>query len=240
MSDYHLVVESLDPEVVAFAPMVAAHHPRVIAVGEGRGDLLRVTLQLADICRLPPTGGRRSKGSSTRSNVPSPALATATANVEVDFASGDLPHRPEFVQNDGGGTVQGGSSHHHRERKIGREIAPDLHDIIIGKIGIFFCFSHDSHHLCIRFFFNLKYDCRFRWNGWRGRASTRGLGIDTTGNWNVHSSRSVLLRHRRLCGVMRRLREQVQAATDGFTVAESSDTGRCESESGSQSIGIGS
>lgn len=36
-TDYHLVVESLDPEVVAFAPMVASHHPRVIAVGEGNG-----------------------------------------------------------------------------------------------------------------------------------------------------------------------------------------------------------
>ena len=137
VSDYHLVVESLDPEVVAFAPMVAAHHPRVIAVGEGRGDLLRVTLQLSDICRLPPTGGRRSKGSPTRSNSPSPALATATANVEVDFASSELPHRPEFVQNDGGGIVQGGSSHHHRERKTGREVSPDLHDIIIGKWAMF-------------------------------------------------------------------------------------------------------
>lgn len=35
-SDYHLVVKSLDTEVVAFAPMVASHHPRVIAVGEGK------------------------------------------------------------------------------------------------------------------------------------------------------------------------------------------------------------
>lgn len=34
-ADYHLVVKSLDTEVVAFAPMVASHHPRVIAVGEG-------------------------------------------------------------------------------------------------------------------------------------------------------------------------------------------------------------
>lgn len=35
VSDYFLVVESLDPEVVAFAPMYASRHPRVIAVGEG-------------------------------------------------------------------------------------------------------------------------------------------------------------------------------------------------------------
>ncbi|XP_063974726.1 transmembrane protein 132E [Diachasmimorpha longicaudata] len=133
VSDYHLVVESLDPEVVAFAPMVASHHPRVIAVGEGRGDLLRVTLQLSDACRMSQTGNRRSK-SASRTNGASPNLATATANVEVDFASSDLPHRPEFVQNDGGGAIQG-SSHHHRERKTGREVAPDLHDILIGGVG---------------------------------------------------------------------------------------------------------
>ncbi|KAG5308092.1 T132C protein, partial [Acromyrmex insinuator] len=125
VSDYHLLVESLDPEVVAFAPMVASHHPRVIAVGEGRGDLLRVTLQLADSCRL---SGRRSSKGSQRTTAA--ALASASANVEVDFASSEVPNRPEFVQNDGGGTV---GSHHHRERKTGRgEIASDLHDILIG------------------------------------------------------------------------------------------------------------
>uniref|UniRef100_A0A182QVT6 Transmembrane protein TMEM132 N-terminal domain-containing protein n=1 Tax=Anopheles farauti TaxID=69004 RepID=A0A182QVT6_9DIPT len=34
VDDYFLLVESLDTEVVAFAPMLASHHPRVIAVGE--------------------------------------------------------------------------------------------------------------------------------------------------------------------------------------------------------------
>lgn len=126
VNDYHLLVKSLDPEVVAFAPMVASHHPRVIAVGEGRGDLLRVSLQLADACRL--TGRRSGKGSQ---RVTAVALACASANIEVDFASRDLPNQPEFVQNDGGGTV---GSHHHRERKTSRgEMAPDLHDILIGK-----------------------------------------------------------------------------------------------------------
>ncbi|KAF3425923.1 hypothetical protein E2986_01711 [Frieseomelitta varia] len=125
VNDYHLLVESLDPEVVAFAPMVASHHPRVIAVGEGRGDLLRVSLQLADACRL--TGRRSGKGSQRTTAA---ALASASANVEVDFASSDLPNRPEFVQNDGGGTV---GSHHHRERKTSRgEMSPDLRDILIG------------------------------------------------------------------------------------------------------------
>ncbi|XP_039309344.1 transmembrane protein 132E isoform X2 [Solenopsis invicta] len=128
VSDYHLLVESLDPEVVAFAPMVASHHPRVIAVGEGRGDLLRVTLQLADSCRL---SSRRSSKGSQRTAVT--ALASASANVEVDFASSEVPNRPEFVQNDGGGTI---GSHHHRERKTSRgEVASDLHDILIGGMG---------------------------------------------------------------------------------------------------------
>lgn len=49
--NYYLHVESLDPEVVAFAPMLASSYPRVIAVGEGNGDLLRVTLLLPEECR---------------------------------------------------------------------------------------------------------------------------------------------------------------------------------------------
>lgn len=49
--NYYLLVESLDTEVVAFAPMLASSYPRVIAVGEGNGDLLRVTLLLPENCR---------------------------------------------------------------------------------------------------------------------------------------------------------------------------------------------
>uniref|UniRef100_A0ABD2W4F5 Transmembrane protein 132C n=1 Tax=Trichogramma kaykai TaxID=54128 RepID=A0ABD2W4F5_9HYME len=162
VSNYQLVVESLDPDVVAFAPMAASHHPRVIAVGEGRGELLRVSLQLADACR---TAGRRGKSSSSpqarastasssssssaassssaSSNVATP-LASATANVEVDFASSDSPSRPEFVQNDGGGNL--GLSAHHRERKAGnREMAPDLQDILIGMGGVGIRPNTDHH-----------------------------------------------------------------------------------------------
>nr|XP_015840223.1 PREDICTED: transmembrane protein 132B [Tribolium castaneum] len=109
-SDYHLVVESLDPEVVAFAPMVASHHPRVIAVGEGNGDLLQVTLLLAEECR---TSNRpKMKGAGP--------LATASASVTVDFTSSDLQHRPDILQNDGGS--YGGSK---------REFQ-DLQDILKG------------------------------------------------------------------------------------------------------------
>jgi transmembrane protein 132 len=91
-TDYHLVVESLDPEVVAFAPMVASHHPRVIAVGEGNGDLLQVTLLLAEECRTSARPKIKGVG----------PLATASASVTVDFSTSDLQHRPDILQNDGG------------------------------------------------------------------------------------------------------------------------------------------
>ncbi|XP_017768079.1 PREDICTED: transmembrane protein 132D isoform X2 [Nicrophorus vespilloides] len=107
-TDYHLVVESLDPEVVAFAPMVASHHPRVIAVGEGSGDLLQVTLMLSEECRAAARS--KSKGGP---------LAMASASVVVDFSSSDIPHRPDILQNDGG-SFSGGK---------GREFS-DLQDIL--------------------------------------------------------------------------------------------------------------
>ncbi|KAL3270215.1 hypothetical protein HHI36_009271 [Cryptolaemus montrouzieri] len=111
-SDYHLVVESLDPEVVAFAPMVASHHPRVIAVGEGSGDLLQVTLLLSEECRMSARSKIKGLG----------PLAQASANVIVDFSSSDLPHRPDILQNDGG--VYGGT-------KSG--VFQDLQDILKGN-----------------------------------------------------------------------------------------------------------
>ncbi|XP_069704788.1 transmembrane protein 132E [Periplaneta americana] len=134
VSDYYLLVDSLDPEVVAFAPMVASHHPRVIAVGEGRGDLLRVALLLAEECRGSTTtrrgGGNTgpSKGGG-KGNVGGP-LAAASAHVDVDFSASEVPQRPDFVQNDGGGNV--GSGHGSRERKNNREMTADLRDILKG------------------------------------------------------------------------------------------------------------
>ncbi|KAK4874990.1 hypothetical protein RN001_011412 [Aquatica leii] len=110
--DYHLVVESLDPEVVAFAPMVASHHPRVIAVGEGSGDLLQITLLLPEECR----GASRSKLKSNG------ALASAAASVTVDFSTSDLPHRQDILQNDGGS---------YSSSKSGRDFH-DLQDILKG------------------------------------------------------------------------------------------------------------
>ncbi|XP_055585542.1 transmembrane protein 132E, partial [Uranotaenia lowii] len=130
VDDYFLLVESLDTEVVAFAPMLASHHPRVIAVGEGNGDLLRVTLLLSEECRL-----RRNIPVSKQGMKSSVGpLVSALASVQVDFSSttsGDSAGtggnggglRPDTVQNDG--TVG-------RERKpSGRDLS-DLADILIG------------------------------------------------------------------------------------------------------------
>nr|XP_021189588.1 transmembrane protein 132E isoform X1 [Helicoverpa armigera] len=105
VSDYYLVVESLDPEVVAFAPMYASRHPRVIAVGEGSGELLRVTLLTPEQCRTGPLrrvalpGKGDTKTPANIKNIPG-AIATAAASVDVDFSGGDAPQRPDTPQND--------------------------------------------------------------------------------------------------------------------------------------------
>ncbi|KAF4523501.1 hypothetical protein B566_EDAN004572 [Ephemera danica] len=124
VSDYVLSVESLDPEVVAFAPMAASPHPRVIAVGEGRGDLLRVTLRLHERCSASPSNrrGSTSRGGSRPPPSNASTLSAAFANVEVDFTASQ---RPEFVQNDGSEAGTTGSA------SRGRDLS-DLHDILIG------------------------------------------------------------------------------------------------------------
>ncbi|XP_013182085.1 PREDICTED: transmembrane protein 132B [Papilio xuthus] len=105
VSDYYLLVESLDSEVVAFAPMLASRHPRVIAVGEGSGELLRVTLLTPEQCRVGPLrrvalpGKGDAKTPANIKNIPG-ALATAAASVDVDFSGSDLPQRPDTPQND--------------------------------------------------------------------------------------------------------------------------------------------
>nr|XP_036226757.1 transmembrane protein 132C isoform X2 [Bactrocera oleae] len=93
---YFLLVESLDTEVVAFAPMLASHHPRVIAVGEGSGDLLRVTLLLSEDCRM-----RRSVTSSKHIKSNFSPLISSLAAVEVDFNNFDNNNKLESIQNDG-------------------------------------------------------------------------------------------------------------------------------------------
>lgn len=67
--NYYLHVESLDPEVVAFAPMLASSYPRVIAVGEGNGDLLRVTLLLPEECRAKRNNQQNKQVSQNQSTL---------------------------------------------------------------------------------------------------------------------------------------------------------------------------
>ncbi|XP_073835557.1 transmembrane protein 132C dtn [Musca autumnalis] len=97
VDDYFLLVESLDTEVVAFAPMLASHHPRVIAVGEGNGNLLRVTLLLSEECRI-----RRNVVATKQTKYNNSPLASALAAVDVDFNNvNDIINKHEVVQNDG-------------------------------------------------------------------------------------------------------------------------------------------
>lgn len=81
-SDYHLLADSLDSGIIAFAPKFAQQHPRVIAVGQGKGDLLHVRFEMSDICQR-------------RRFAP---LASTEVYVDIDFFN---VHQPEGVQNDG-------------------------------------------------------------------------------------------------------------------------------------------
>ncbi|XP_014262222.1 transmembrane protein 132C isoform X2 [Cimex lectularius] len=82
--DYHLMVETERPDIVAFAPQTPMSQPRVIAVAQGKGNLLTVTMH-------PPT--------SCGSKVP---LSSTRAHVDIDFSLGLSVTRTELVQNDGG------------------------------------------------------------------------------------------------------------------------------------------
>lgn len=119
VDNYFLFVESLDTEVVAFAPMLASNYPRVIAVGEGNGDLLRVTLLLPEDCRtkrnLPIT---KQNPKETQHS-----LASTLASVQVDFNAVEFPDNPDTFQNDG---VSG------RDRKPNHD-SNFLSDILIGN-----------------------------------------------------------------------------------------------------------
>lgn len=135
VDDYFLLVESLDTEVVAFAPMLASHHPRVIAVGEGNGNLLRVTLLLSEDCR-----SRRNVVSNKAPKYNISPLASALATVEVDFNSpNDIVNKHEVVQNDG---------IYRREKSKFSNSGGDLADIIGSKVCFYniyflnkFCFK---------------------------------------------------------------------------------------------------
>ncbi|KAH8042827.1 hypothetical protein HPB51_025879 [Rhipicephalus microplus] len=87
-SDFSLVMESLDPGVVALAPVAASSggmtaRPRIVAIGQGQGSLLQLSLELGKACQ------RRRRGAP---------LAWARARVNARFnsagASGSLDAVP--------------------------------------------------------------------------------------------------------------------------------------------------
>lgn len=102
----------------------------------GRGDLLQVQLLLNEDCRVPPRSKLSGRGAGP--------LATAAAAVEVDFSASDIPHRPDFPQNDGGMAVP-----HTNTNFL------DLHDILIGTI--YFDITLGLQILISLFYFHLQY-----------------------------------------------------------------------------------
>lgn len=123
--DYAISVDSLSPDVVAFAPMLASRHPRVIAVGEGKGNLLKVSLLLPDTCR-------------SEAHLKDFTLVSTSAFINVDFYdSSEYGQRsPMFVQNDGGiGNGNSGffGSNGKEKKRHESEHSSDLQDILSGK-----------------------------------------------------------------------------------------------------------
>ncbi|OXA52948.1 hypothetical protein Fcan01_12010 [Folsomia candida] len=99
--NYVLTVDSLEPSVVELPPIQNSKYPRIIAVTEGGGPIMRVSLELSDQCH--------------RQN--SAALAMSVAPVEVNFTA--TPSRSEFTQNDSNQGMIGTSKH--TFRKNGRK-----------------------------------------------------------------------------------------------------------------------
>ena len=124
-ADYSISVDSLNPEIVAFAPMLTSLHPRVIAVGEGKGNLLRVSLVLPETCR-------------SEARLKDFVLVSAGAFIDVDFNDNDYSQKsPMFVQNDGGGigvgSINGFFSNGNKDKKrTDLDQSSDLQDIING------------------------------------------------------------------------------------------------------------
>lgn len=139
VEDYFLLVESLDTEVVAFAPMLASHHPRVIAVGEGNGNLLRITLLLSEECRV-----RRNVMSTKQTRYNTSPLASALAAVDVDFNNAnEIINKHEVVQNDG--VIR-------KERNKYTNNGGDLADIIgmFSSIYMFIIIESTYVSICIK------------------------------------------------------------------------------------------
>jgi hypothetical protein len=64
--DYQLTVETKRPDIVAFAPQTPLSQPRVIAVSQGKGSLLTITIHPPTLC------GSKTPLASTHANVGKP------------------------------------------------------------------------------------------------------------------------------------------------------------------------
>ncbi|XP_077511676.1 transmembrane protein 132C dtn isoform X2 [Amblyomma americanum] len=105
-SDFSLVTESLDPGVVALAPVAPssgglAARPRIVAIGQGQGNLLQLSLELGEACQ------RRRRGAP---------LAWARARVSARFTAASAGGSLDAVPYQDGARSQEPSvqAHHNR------------------------------------------------------------------------------------------------------------------------------
>ena len=70
-ADYFLDMDTLNNHVVAFGPMLSSDRPRIIALGQGKGELLKLALELGDACQK-----KKSR-----------PLAVSYVYIDVDFST---------------------------------------------------------------------------------------------------------------------------------------------------------
>ena len=110
---FYLTVDTLDSDVIAFAPILGSKDTRVIAVGRGRGELLKVSLELADDCH-------------DKHDDP---LASDTVHVEVDFDADDnVPEATDQRQ------FKGRKGRGGRKRKEQKQPGADIKSVDMGEI----------------------------------------------------------------------------------------------------------
>ena len=80
-ADFFIKTDTLNNHVVTFGPMLSPYQPQVIALGQGKGELLKLSLELGDECQ-------RKKSKS---------LAVSYVYAAVDFSK---PDDQEKTQND--------------------------------------------------------------------------------------------------------------------------------------------
>lgn len=89
-ADYFLDMDTLNNHVVAFGPMLSPDRPRIIALGQGKGELLKLALELGDACQK-----KKSR-----------PLAVSYVYIDVDFSEDSA--KEKLLQNDGRFITGGG------------------------------------------------------------------------------------------------------------------------------------